>query len=178
MAKRNNPMAPYFVQMREAERRLVNGALEHAAETLGPTNTFEDRAGLAASLLGVHMTYIKVRGRVLGGVLPDDPKHEPPGNATEIWHQENKASKKTRSPNPKPHKPSIKPPKPAKPKPVMHLGNTPITIDQLVNDETYETYVPTSADGGIIGEPLAHRLGDNDGGNVLAFVLKEAEPDA
>jgi hypothetical protein len=105
MAKRNNPMAPYFVQMREAERRLVNGAIEHAAEALGSTRTFDDHAKLAAELLGVHLTYIRVRGRVLGGVLPNDPKHEPPGSATEVWQQENKASKKTRSPNPKPHKP-------------------------------------------------------------------------
>lgn len=112
MAKRNNPMAPYFVQLREAERRLVNGTIEHAGESLGPANTFDERASLAASLLGVHLTYIRVRARVLGGILPNDPKHEPPAPATEIWRQENKASGKTRSPTRRPRKPRApKPPK-------------------------------------------------------------------
>jgi len=35
-----------------------------------------------------------------------------------------------------------------------------VSIDQLVEDQLYETFVPTSADGAIIGEPLAQRLKD------------------
>jgi hypothetical protein len=31
-------------------------------------------------------------------------------------------------------------------------------VEQLLTDQTYETYVPTSDDGDIIGEPLAYRL--------------------
>jgi hypothetical protein len=31
-------------------------------------------------------------------------------------------------------------------------------VEQLLTDETYKTYVPTAADGDIIGEPLAQQL--------------------
>jgi hypothetical protein len=34
------------------------------------------------------------------------------------------------------------------------------SVEQLLNDETYETFIPTSADGAIIGEPLAQRLAE------------------
>jgi hypothetical protein len=33
-------------------------------------------------------------------------------------------------------------------------------VEQLLKDETYLPYVPTSADGAIIGEPLAQRLAE------------------
>lgn len=35
---------------------------------------------------------------------------------------------------------------------------TRVTTEQLVKDDTYETWIPTSADGAIIGDQLAARL--------------------
>jgi len=72
-----NLLAPYSVQMREYERRLLLAALEH---------TGGDRA-LAAEMLGVHEAYITARALFLGGVLPGDPKHEPPapGAVRQAW---------------------------------------------------------------------------------------------
>jgi hypothetical protein len=40
----------------------------------------------------------------------------------------------------------------------QELGDSVITIGQLTNDQTYKTWIPTSADGDIVGEPLAQRL--------------------
>ena len=47
------------------------------------------------------------------------------------------------------------------PTPTAFAAPAPLVItnvEQLLNDQTYETFVPTSADGEIIGEPLAQRL--------------------
>lgn len=76
MAKRSNPMAPYFVQMRNFERRLLRGALDATANNSVPH---------AAALLGVQEQYVTVRALLLGGVLDGDAPNEPPGNASEVW---------------------------------------------------------------------------------------------
>lgn len=69
--RKSNQMAPYFVQMREFERRLLRGAIEEA----------DGSTGTAAAMLGVGRHYLVSRAKLLGGVLGDDPKHEPPGPA-------------------------------------------------------------------------------------------------
>jgi len=76
MPSRNrvNPMAPYFVQLREFERRLIREAYEATGEDLDQT----------ASVLGVHRHYVKARAKLLGGVF-GDPKNEPPGLAAKAW---------------------------------------------------------------------------------------------
>ena len=46
------------------------------------------------------------------------------------------------------------------PPPTAFAAPAPLVItnvEQLLNDQTYLSYVPTSADGAIIGAPLAHR---------------------
>jgi hypothetical protein len=52
------------------------------------------------------------------------------------------------------------------------LTVTTVTPEQLVNDELYKTYEPTSADGAIVGEALAAKLPDppplTEGENDLA----------
>ena len=73
--RKNSPMAPYFVQMREFERRLIRGAIE-AAET---------DIDLAATMLGVTRHYMLARAKFLGAVIGDEPKHEPPGPAAVAW---------------------------------------------------------------------------------------------
>lgn len=87
-------MAPYFVQMREAERRLIQSTLDVARQTLDVTAGHSDHLEMAAGLLGVHITYLRVRGRVLGGVFEGEPKLEPPTlSATEVWANETSGSK-------------------------------------------------------------------------------------
>jgi len=76
-SRRNSRMAPYFVQMRELERNLIRSALDAAGGTV---------AG-AAAILGVHYQYLKVRGTLLGGVFGNEPKHEPPGSALDVWNR-------------------------------------------------------------------------------------------
>lgn len=47
------------------------------------------------------------------------------------------------------------------PAPKVFAAPAPLVItnvEQLLTDQTYETFIPTSADGEIIGEPLAQRL--------------------
>lgn len=73
---RTNQMAPYFVQLREFERRLLKGAIEVAdSSTL-----------LAARMLGVTRHYLVSRAKLLGGVLGDEPKHEPPDLAIKAFN--------------------------------------------------------------------------------------------
>lgn len=87
MAKRINPLAPYFVQMRELERRLLNGALVQVTEF--GYEGLDDRVNAASGLLGVEPAYFRVRARVLGGVLDNEPKCEPPKTtATQAWGKE------------------------------------------------------------------------------------------
>jgi hypothetical protein len=84
--KRINPTAPYFVQMREQERRLILSTLEVARQALPTKAKFSTRLQMAATLLGVEPAYLRVRGRVLGGILEGDPKHEPPiVTTTQAW---------------------------------------------------------------------------------------------
>jgi len=105
VAKRINPMASYFVQMRELERQLILGTLAAAKDALAATAAFTDQLHMAARVLGVHATYLRVRARVLGGVFDGDPKREPPtSTAAKVWSEENGAGK-TRSPAAKPRAP-------------------------------------------------------------------------
>jgi hypothetical protein len=86
-------MAPYFVQMRELERRLLRSALTQAQESVGSVTTKPgDLIHVVAAMLGVKPGYIKVRAKVLGGVLDDQPLEPPPKIATEVWaEQDNKS---------------------------------------------------------------------------------------
>jgi len=70
-----NPMAQYFVQLREFERRLLREAFEVAGGDIERT----------ADVLGVHKHYVKARAKLLGGVFESEPKHEPPGLAAKAW---------------------------------------------------------------------------------------------
>jgi hypothetical protein len=111
MAKRVNMMASYFVQMRELERRLITSALDVARRSLDIGVSFDKQLAVAAGLLGVHSSYLRVRARVLGGVFEGDPKHEPPTTtATKVWGEENGAGR-TRAPSAKPRKTKAAPPK-------------------------------------------------------------------
>ncbi|MGH7178284.1 MAG: hypothetical protein ACREJC_12965 [Tepidisphaeraceae bacterium] len=95
-------MAPYFVQMRALERRLLRSALAQAVETLGTVTVDDtDKVRIAATMLGVKPGYLKVRAKVLGGVLDDAPLEPPTATATEVWATEhNKASMPERGEEP------------------------------------------------------------------------------
>jgi hypothetical protein len=84
--RKNSPMAPYFVQLREFERRLMRGALEAA----------DGNTKVAANLLGVTRHYLLARARLLGAVIGNEPLHEPPGLASKAW---NATSKRSLEPN-------------------------------------------------------------------------------
>lgn len=86
-SRRNNPMAPYFVQMREFERKLIRAAIAEA----------EGKMKLAAQMLGVTRHYLHARARLLGGVVGDEPKHEPPGSSAKAWSDTNNVERKPRA---------------------------------------------------------------------------------
>ena len=69
-------MAPYFVQLREMERRLLRDAIAAG----------DGDIHAAAALLGVTYHYIAARAKLLGGVINGEPKHEPPGLAAEAFN--------------------------------------------------------------------------------------------
>lgn len=79
-------MAPYFVQLREFERRLLAGALREA----------EGLTLDAAALLGLHEHYFRARATHLGGVLPGDPRREPPDKVIKAWNKTSPAGPKGR----------------------------------------------------------------------------------
>jgi hypothetical protein len=85
--RKNNPMAPYFVQLREFERRLMRGALE---ATGGDTIA-------AANLLGVTRHYLLARAKLLGAVIGNEPLHEPPGLAAKAWNATGKPNQDRKS---------------------------------------------------------------------------------
>jgi hypothetical protein len=64
----SNPNAPYFIAMREYERRMLIAAINSCGSI--PS---------AASALGVTKEYVRLRALHLGGVLPGQEKREPPG---------------------------------------------------------------------------------------------------
>lgn len=64
----SNQSAPYFVAMREYERRMLIAAIETCGSILA-----------ASAALGVTREYVRLRALHLGGVLPDQAKREPPG---------------------------------------------------------------------------------------------------
>lgn len=63
-------MSPFWVSMRNAERRILAGVL---ADTDG-------NRSVACELLGISQKTFLERARYLGGVLPDEPIQEPPGS--------------------------------------------------------------------------------------------------
>lgn len=84
-----NPMAPYFVQMRELERHLLQGALAQAVENVGAGARQREQIEFAARILGIKFAYFRVRARYLGGVLDGEPRCEPPTRTvTQSWARE------------------------------------------------------------------------------------------
>lgn len=71
-----NPMARYFVCMRQFERQLIRDALEATGN-----NVHE-----AAAILEVEVHYVKARAKWLGAVIGEEPLHEPPGLAAAAWN--------------------------------------------------------------------------------------------
>lgn len=65
-------MAPFYVALRKAERRILRGAFEEFGTIAG-----------AATALGITDEYFSQRGVHLGGVFPDQPEREPPGPLAE-----------------------------------------------------------------------------------------------
>jgi len=68
MPKRRNENAPYWQQLREAERRIIEYALEHG-QTLRGT----------ASILGISPNYLSERTRELGIAVPEVRPGPKPG---------------------------------------------------------------------------------------------------
>jgi len=69
--KRNSPPrdwnTPYYIQMRDAERRIYREALE----------VCDGDMAQACGALGISETYFLQRAHRLGGVLPNEPRIEP-----------------------------------------------------------------------------------------------------
>jgi hypothetical protein len=64
----SNSSAPYFIAMREYERRMLIAAIDSCGSI-----------SIAASALGVTKEYVRLRALHLGGVLAGQDKREPPG---------------------------------------------------------------------------------------------------
>ena len=62
-----DPNAPYYVLLRDAERKILRDALEY----------HDGNESAAAAMLGISHTLVGKRARLLGGVYPDDPRREP-----------------------------------------------------------------------------------------------------
>jgi hypothetical protein len=61
--------------------------------------------------------------------------------------------------------------------PLFRVGETTVTAEQLINDSTYETFVPTADDEHIIGEPLAQRLALTNTDPTFVGAVKWSETD-
>lgn len=84
----SDPNAPYYVMIRDAERKILRDAIEYN----------DGNVSAAAAMLGVSHTLVGKRARLLGGVLPEYPRREPFHYATamkEIKHDYQKG--KTRA---------------------------------------------------------------------------------
>ena len=68
LARRRSELAPYYIQLRHAERQILVSAL------LATEWDFE----LAADSLGIGHRYLRARATQLGGVLPNTTSNEPP----------------------------------------------------------------------------------------------------
>lgn len=68
MPRRTSELAPYHVQLRDAERRLLAFALVHAG--------WNYRS--AAEGLGIGERFLKARVVQLGGIIPGTERNEPP----------------------------------------------------------------------------------------------------
>lgn len=77
MPRRTSEHAPYHVQLRDAERRLL-------AYTLMSCN-WDYR--VAAEQLGIGRRFLKARVEQLGGILPNTNRNEPP---PPIWAKKEK----------------------------------------------------------------------------------------
>ena len=74
MARQRNVTAPYFVQLRAFERRLLREAIAAAGGSAD-----------AAQVLGVPLEYVRARGIYLGGVFAGEPEREPPDRIRQAW---------------------------------------------------------------------------------------------
>ena len=68
MPPRSNELAPYYVQCRDAERRMLAHALASCDWDFK----------CAAERLGVSHRFLKARTIQLGGILPNTTRNEPP----------------------------------------------------------------------------------------------------
>lgn len=80
MARRRSEQAPYYIQLRDAERRIIASAL------LATNWNFPE----AAEALGIGARYLQARAIQLGGILPNTTSNEPP---PAIWAKRPKPSK-------------------------------------------------------------------------------------
>jgi hypothetical protein len=64
---KTDPNAPFYVMLRDAERKILKDALEY----------HDYNQSAAAKMLGVSHTIIWRRVLILGGVMPDSPRREP-----------------------------------------------------------------------------------------------------
>ena len=88
----SNSSAPYFVTMRENERRMLISAIDYCGSI---------RA--AAAALGVTKEYVRLRALHLGGILPNQAKREPPGPILKTRRSvRSEGYGLTRNPKPKP----------------------------------------------------------------------------
>jgi hypothetical protein len=69
--KPRNPVAPYFVMMRDYERGLLRDALVFNNGNIAATGR----------MLGISHALVRTRARTLGGVFTGDPIIEPEPNA-------------------------------------------------------------------------------------------------
>ena len=76
--KASSSSAPYYVSLRESERRMILGALDAAG----------DSWAAAARILGVSPKYLRLRALHLGGVFDDQPRREPPGDIKTIRRED------------------------------------------------------------------------------------------
>jgi DNA-binding NtrC family response regulator len=77
MPPRTSELAPYFTQLRDAERRLLGVTLVGC--------NWDYRA--AAEQLGIGHRFLKARVVQLGGILPNTERNEPP---PPIWKKKAK----------------------------------------------------------------------------------------
>ena len=82
MPPRQSESAPYHVQLRDAERRILAQALY----------AFQHDFRRAAESLGITTRYMQARVHQLGGILPDSQRNEPP---PAIWAPRPKRTKET-----------------------------------------------------------------------------------
>ena len=68
MPPRTSELAPFHVQLRDAERRLIGFTLL----------SFNWDYNRAAESLGIGVRFLKLRTKQLGGIIPGTERNEPP----------------------------------------------------------------------------------------------------